>query len=230
MSLPPAIILAGGLGTRLKEAVPDLPKPLAPVAGKPFLHWLLRALERQGIARAVLATGYRAGAIRDLLGERFGDIALSYSEEHEPLGTGGALRRALALTRGPHAFVLNGDTYADVDLRHMLAAHMEAGARITLATVRVPDASRYGTVRVSDDRVREFLAAGKAGEGTINAGVYVLDTDLLQGELPDKFSFERDVLQACLDELEPLAFPGGSRFIDIGTPADFQRAQTFFAT
>jgi D-glycero-alpha-D-manno-heptose 1-phosphate guanylyltransferase len=213
MQLPTAIVLAGGLGMRLKEAVPDLPKPLAPVAGKPFLHWLLRALERQGIARVLLATGYRAGAIRELL----------------PLGTGGALRRALALTRSPYAFVLNGDTYADVDLRHMLAAHVEAGARITLATVRVPDASRYGTVRVSDDRVREFLAAGKAGEGTINAGVYVLNTDLLQGELPEKFSFERDVLQARLNELEPLAFPCGSRFIDIGTPADFQRAQTFFA-
>lgn len=230
MPLPPAIILAGGLGTRLKEAVPDLPKPLAPVAGKPFLHWLLRALERHGITRAVLATGYRAGAIRDLLGERFGAIELSYSEELEPLGTGGALRRALLLARDAHAFVLNGDTYADVDLRDMFAAHVEAGAKITLATVRVSDASRYGTVRVSGDRVREFLAAGKPGEGTINAGVYVLDTDLLHGELPEKFSFERDVLQARVNELQPLAFAGGSRFIDIGTPADFQRAQTFFAT
>lgn len=230
MCLPPAIILAGGLGTRLKEALPDSPKALAPVAGKPFLHWLLRALERQGITRVVLATGYRSDAIRDLLGETFGDIALSYSEEQEPLGTGGALRRALALIRGPHAFVLNGDTYADVDLRHMLAAHVKASAQITLATVRVPDASRYGTVCVSDNRVREFLAAGKAGEGTINAGVYVLNTDLLQGELPDKFSFEHDILQACLNELEPLAFSAGSRFIDIGTPADFRRAQNFFAT
>jgi D-glycero-alpha-D-manno-heptose 1-phosphate guanylyltransferase len=214
----------------LRETVPDLPKPLAPVAGKPFLYWLLQALERQGISRAVLATGYRADLIRASLGERFGTIELEFSEEHEPLGTGGALRRALALARTPYAFVLNGDTYADVDLRDMLAAHIEAGAQITLATVRVPDAARYGTVRVSDDHVREFLAAGKSGEGTINAGVYVLNTDLLQGQLPEKFSFERDVLQARLSEVQPLAFASGSRFIDIGTPADFKRAQTFFAT
>jgi D-glycero-alpha-D-manno-heptose 1-phosphate guanylyltransferase len=85
-------------------------------------------------------------------------------------------------------------------------------------------------VRVSNDRVREFLAAGKRGEGTINAGGYVLNTDLLQHGFPDTFSFERDVLQARLDELQPLAFAGGSRFIDIGTPSDFERAQTFFAT
>jgi D-glycero-alpha-D-manno-heptose 1-phosphate guanylyltransferase len=230
MELPPAVILAGGLGTRLRETVPDLPKPLAPIAGKPFLHWLLQRLEQQGVSRVILATGYRANQIRDVLGERFGAIELCYSEEHEPLGTGGALRQALAATHDRHAFVLNGDTYAEVDLLDMFAAHLTSGASLTLATVRVPDASRYSTVRVSDGRVREFLATGRPGEGMINGGVYVLNTDLLKDESRRAFSFERDILQARVAELAPLAFAAGSRFIDIGTPDDFQRAQTFFST
>jgi D-glycero-alpha-D-manno-heptose 1-phosphate guanylyltransferase len=208
--------------------VPNIPKPLVPVAGKPFLYWLLQNLERQRIERVVLATGYLAHAIRDTLGQRFGTITLAYSEEITPLGTGGALRKALASLDSPHAFVLNGDTYADVDLSAMYAAHLAAGARITVATVQVPDASRYGTVHVSEHRIREFLAAGRDGAGTINAGVYVLDASLLQGEFPEQFSFERDVLQAKLAELEPLAFAAGSRFIDIGTPTDYARAQAFF--
>ena len=208
--------------------MPNVPKPLVPVAGKPFLYWLLQNLERQQIERVVLATGYLAHAIRDTLGERFGAITLAYSEETTPLGTGGALRKALASIDSSHAFVFNGDTYADVELSAMYAAHVAAGARITVATVEVPDASRYGTVRVSEHRIREFLAAGRDGAGTINAGVYVLDASLLQGELPEQFSFERDVLQARLAELEPLAFAAGSRFIDIGTPTDYARAQAFF--
>jgi D-glycero-alpha-D-manno-heptose 1-phosphate guanylyltransferase len=226
--LPPAIVLAGGMGTRLRESVPGLPKPLAPVAGKPFLHWLLLRLEQQGVRRVVLATGYRSEVIRDSLGARFGTIALEYSEESRPLGTGGALRQAMVQVDAKDMFVLNGDTFADVDLSGMRDAHVAAATRVTLATVSVPDAGRYGTVRVVDGRIREFVAAGHPGPGLISAGVYLVSKSLWDGVSLAEFSFERDVLQARVTELAPLAYAAGSRFIDIGTPKDFARAQSFF--
>lgn len=226
--LPSAIILAGGLGTRLRGTVPGLPKPLAPIAGRPFLCWLLERLGSQGVHHVVLATGYRSDQIQALLGQRYGDIRLEYSEESSPLGTGGAIRQALSAVRTHEALVLNGDTFADVDLAGMHAAHRAARARITIATVHVPDASRYGTVRVEDGLIREFLAAGRAGDGTISAGVYCLAADILDDLPCEPFSFERDLLQARLSEIKPLAYAAGSRFIDIGTPDDFHRAQSFF--
>jgi D-glycero-alpha-D-manno-heptose 1-phosphate guanylyltransferase len=224
-----AVVLAGGLGTRLRSAVPDRPKPLALVAGRPFLHVLLESLERQGVRHVVLAIGYLGEMVRAAVGDRFGGIDVSYSVEEQPLGTGGGLKLALAHVRGPHAFVLNGDTYVDVDLPAMLSAHVASRASITVATVEVPDASRYGTVEVVGGRITAFVAAGRPGPGTINAGVYAMATDALAGE-PEAaaFSFERDFLQARLDRLAPHSFPAGPAFIDIGTPTDYARAQTFF--
>jgi D-glycero-alpha-D-manno-heptose 1-phosphate guanylyltransferase len=226
--LPPAIILAGGLGTRLRVAVPDLPKALAPVAGRPFIYWQLRWLEKQGVRRVILAVGYGAEAVRASVGDQFGDVSIQYSHETAPLGTGGALRQALALTTGREVLVLNGDTFVETSLAAMCAAHRASQARITVLIVAVPDVSRYGTVTAVDGRIREFHAAGQAGPGTINAGLYVLDPGLLQGNFPDQFSFERDILQSHLEELRPLAFCCGLNFIDIGTPDDFARAQALF--
>ena len=224
-----AVVLAGGLGTRLRDTVPDLPKPLAPVAGRPFLHVLLESLERQGVRRVVLAIGYRGDMVRDAIGPRFGGVDVAYSVEAQPLGTGGGLRLALAQLDAPDTFVMNGDSYVDVDLGAMLAAHRVGGAAITVATVQVPDAARYGTVEVAAGRITAFVAAGRPGPGTINAGVYAMGVDLLAGE-PEgvAFSFERDILQARLPQLAPRAFPAGPAFIDIGTPADYARAQDFF--
>jgi D-glycero-alpha-D-manno-heptose 1-phosphate guanylyltransferase len=222
-----AVVLAGGLGTRLRSVVSDVPKPLAPVAGRPFLHWLLDALDRQGVRQIVLAVGFMAEQVRAAVGERHGRIAVSYSVETEPLGTGGALREALRLLDG-EALVLNGDTYVQVDFARLMAAHRRANALVTVATVDVDDASRYGTVQVVDGRIAGFVAAGRSGPGTINAGVYALSATALHATPAGPFSFERDLLQARLAELAPLAFAAGPAFIDIGTPADYRRAQKFF--
>ncbi|MCS6855993.1 MAG: sugar phosphate nucleotidyltransferase, partial [Elioraea sp.] len=145
------VVLAGGLGTRLRAVVSEVPKPLAPVAGRPFLHWLLEGFARRGIARAVLAIGYRGGMIRDAVGARFAGMDIAYAEEETPLGTGGALWAALPLCRGERAFAANGDSWLGLDLSAFSAA--SAAADLVLAVRQVPDRSRYGSVLVEGDRV-----------------------------------------------------------------------------
>lgn len=146
-----AIILVGGLGTRLRAVVSDMPKPLAPVANRPFLHWLLDGLERQGISHVVLATGYMGDVIREALGERFEGMELDYAHEKTSLGTGGALWGALKQCREQRVFVLNGDTWLGQSL-HLLAAEAP-DADLVLSVRSVTDRSRYGSVRVEGNRV-----------------------------------------------------------------------------
>lgn len=226
-----AVVLAGGLGVRLREAVPDLPKPMAPVAGRPFLAWLLERLERQGVRHAVLAVGYRAEAIERHFGRAFGALRLSYAHEREPLGTGGALRQALRLIGAFPALALNGDSLVDLDLVAMRATHEAAGVPLTMALAQVEDAGRYGRVVVRDGRVVAFEAKGRAGPGAINAGVYMVEAGLLDDPaLGERFSFEKDFLEPRVAALPIAAHLAGGGFIDIGVPADYRRAQTLFAS
>jgi D-glycero-alpha-D-manno-heptose 1-phosphate guanylyltransferase len=223
-----AIILAGGLGTRLREAVPELPKAMAPVAGQPFLAYLLRFIEAGGVARVVLALGYKSEAIRKFFGGNFGKLKIAYSIEEEPLGTGGALLHALPCIEGPFAFVVNGDTFLRVDYRAMasvLCSH--AGAELAVALRHVQDASRYGRAVVVGDRIRGFNARGTPGPGLINGGCYLVRRDLFQRyPMPAKFSWEQDFLEARASTLQPIAFRCDAPFIDIGLPDAFEQAQT----
>jgi D-glycero-alpha-D-manno-heptose 1-phosphate guanylyltransferase len=221
-----AVILAGGLGTRLRSVVSAVPKPLAPIGGRPFLAILLERLERQGIDEAVLAVGYKGGAIEAALGSRHGGVGLHYVHEDEPLGTGGALARALVRIERFPVLALNGDTLLELDLAAMLAAHRGAGARLTMAVRRTEDAGRYGRVIIDQGRVVGF-APGEAGRpGMINAGVYLFAENLFAGAgLPARFSFERDFLEPQASVLRPLAFEAAGYFIDIGVPEDYARAE-----
>jgi D-glycero-alpha-D-manno-heptose 1-phosphate guanylyltransferase len=221
-----AIVLAGGLGTRLRSVVPDLPKPMAPIGGRPFLAWLLDDLERAGIQHAILAVGYRYEAIQDYFGTHYGSLALSYSIEQEPLGTGGAIRQAMACADGDNTLVLNGDTYLELDYTSMLSAHRLAGARITMAACHVGEVGRFGAMDLHEGRVVGFAEKGRVGAGYINGGVYILSQKIFDGAgLPDRFSFESDFLLPHLDQLRPLAFPVEGSFIDIGVPEDYARAE-----
>jgi D-glycero-alpha-D-manno-heptose 1-phosphate guanylyltransferase len=225
-----AIVLAGGLGTRLRSVVPDLPKPMAPVAGRPFLAWVLDRLIDAGFESAVLAVGYRHEAILEHFGEVYRGMALRYSIEDTPLGTGGAIRLAADQVTALPVFVLNGDTYLELDYRAMLDVHQQSRASLSVAICRVPDVSRYGAVELEGDRIHDFLEKGRAGPGFINAGVYLLSSVILQ-QIPsgEPFSFEQQLLVPQVKELRPLAFLAEGRFIDIGIPADFGRAQKLFA-
>lgn len=225
-----AIILAGGFGTRLAAVVSDVPKPMAPVAGRPFLERLLDRLIAQGIRRVVLAVGHKKDIIRAHFGSAYKGVPVQYSEENEPLGTGGAIRQAFTESGVESALVFNGDTYCTLDLGALSAAHRHGGAAATLALVPVEDAGRYGEVQLN--ATKHIVAFREKNPehcaGLINAGIYALNRsvfDLVPGQT--KFSFEQAVLQA---HAATQGFVGhiaeGATFIDIGVPEDYYRAQT----
>ena len=219
-----AIVLAGGFGTRLRAVVSDVPKPLAPVAGRPFLHWLLDGLARQGIARVILATGYMGDLMRDILGDAHAGMALVHAREETPLGTGGALFAALAHATQERVFVLNGDTWLGIPLAPLAAAAPEAD--LALAVRPVPDRARYGSVLVEGNRILGLEEKGPSGPGLVNAGVYVARCDLpSRRPMPAAFSLEAEVL-ARPGDLDLRAHRTDATFLDIGTPEDFARAQT----
>jgi D-glycero-alpha-D-manno-heptose 1-phosphate guanylyltransferase len=224
-----AIVLAGGLGTRLRGIVADLPKAMAPVNGRPFLAYLLDGLIVAGFDTAVLAVGYMSEKIRGHFGDRYRTLPLRYSVETEPLGTGGAIKLAMTHVDTPTVFVANGDTYLELDYGAMLADHQRQRSSLTIAVQTVPEAGRYGALDIDMGRIRAFLEKGRAGPGTINAGVYLLSRELLDRyPLPPAFSFEADLLMPHVKEIAPLAFMTQRTFIDIGIPEDYTRAQTLF--
>jgi D-glycero-alpha-D-manno-heptose 1-phosphate guanylyltransferase len=225
-----AIVLAGGLGTRLRGVVNDIPKPMAPVQGRPFLAFVLDQLVDSGFHTAILAAGYRHQAIRSYFGEQYRGLGLVWSVESEPLGTGGAIRLACDQAHSGDVFVLNGDTYLELDYRAMLNAHVGAGAQLSLAVCQVPDVARYGTLEVSEGIVRGFREKGQSGPGWISGGTYVLGPGL-RDRLPKRgaFSFEQALLAPEVQSIRPLAFPTTGLFIDIGIPADYAKAQEIFS-
>lgn len=230
MAADEAIVLAGGFGTRLRAVVGDVPKPLAPVAGRPFLAWLLDRLAATGIRRCILATGYRSGSIELAIGSDWRGMEVAYSVETEPLGTGGAIRLAAGRLQGDAAHVLNGDTWLEYDPAALEAAALEADAPMAIALAHVEDVARYGAVDIDRGRVAGFREKGEAGAGWINAGCYFLRAEALAA-LPaeDAFSFEQAVLQPRVRAGAVAALTATAGFIDIGVPGDYARAQALFA-
>jgi D-glycero-alpha-D-manno-heptose 1-phosphate guanylyltransferase len=208
----PAIVLAGGLGTRLRSVISDMPKPMAPVCDKPFLHFIFQYMQKQAITDVILSVGYKAEMIKDFFGESYAGINIRYAVEEEPLGTGGGIRQAMAMIESD-AFVLNGDTFFDVDLKELYDFSQKRKSDITLALRRMHHFDRYGTVEVGNqDRVLQFHEKQYRTEGLINGGVYVLNKDLFkkveeieEAPLPQKFSFEKDILEK---HLLPLHYHG----------------------
>lgn len=221
-----AIILAGGEGTRLREVVSDVPKPMAPVAGKPFLEYLILQLKQGGIREIILSTGYKRETVKAYFGtgERWG-VRISYSEEEFPLGTGGALRKASVLPDAPDAgpvLVLNGDSFLEIDLRALAAFHAGKNARATMGLVFLEDTSRYGRVETdSAGQVIAFAEKSAGSPGRINGGVYVFGRDILASIPEGKVSLETEVLPLLVGRglygMETKGF-----FRDIGIPHDYR--------
>ncbi len=225
-----AIILAGGLGTRLRDIVPDRPKGLAPVAGRPFVTYLLDQLARTGIRRVVLSTGHLAEHFAAAIGEEYHGLQIAYAQEPEPLGTGGAIKFAGSLVDSPHTLVMNGDSYFDADLAAYLAWHRAGGQDASLLLVEVPDASRFGAVELAADGVHVAAFREKqplAQPGKINAGVYLLRSAMLDNIPAGKCSIERDVLPQWLVSYDVRGWVTAGEFIDIGVPADYRRSHDF---
>lgn len=224
------VVLAGGLGTRLRTVLPDTPKPLAPVEGRPFLSYLLEQLTRAGVSPFILCTGHLADQMRVI--EQAVSTPVMYSEEDRPLGTGGALRLAWRNYPGTAPWlVMNGDSYLDVDLPVMMDSHRKSGLAATIAAVRVEDGRRYGTLEWSaDHRITAFREkAAAAGKRWINGGVYIFEQDFLNA-MPDRtpLSLETDIFPAWVTQ-GIHAFESNARFIDIGTPESYELAQHFFS-
>jgi D-glycero-alpha-D-manno-heptose 1-phosphate guanylyltransferase len=211
-----AIILAGGLGTRLRGTLGDLPKPMAPVAGRPFLAWQLEALERRGVTRVILSVGHRREAIEAHFGERYRGLAIAYAREDSPLGTGGAIAAAMKGVNGPAAFVLNGDTFIRAPLREM---ESRPGCALCVLVARVADASRFGTVVLSGDRIGGFREKAGGGPGLVNSGVYwITKAAMAAAPAEEAFSFEKDFLEPQVGRLAVCAVVTDEAFIDIGVP------------
>jgi D-glycero-alpha-D-manno-heptose 1-phosphate guanylyltransferase len=221
-----AIVLAGGLGTRLRAVVPDRPKPMALVAGRPFLDHVFDHLVAHGVRHVVLSIGYMGECIEQHYGQAYRGMDISYAREHEPLGTGGAIRLALRHCRTDWAVVVNGDTLLDADPAALVSATRASSGRLGMVVREVPDTARYGRCEVREGTVVAFGEKGVAGPGYINGGMYALPRTVFDGlDLPERFSFEVDVLAAHLHDIRPCAVISDAYFIDMGVPEDYARAQ-----
>jgi D-glycero-alpha-D-manno-heptose 1-phosphate guanylyltransferase len=221
------IILAGGLGTRLKLAVPDLPKCMAPVAGRPFLFYVINYLRSQGIEKFIFSLGYKHEVIEKYLKEQFATLNYQCSIEEEPLGTGGAIQLALAKATEENVVVVNGDTLFRVNLHEASLFHLHNMAECTLLLKPMKDFDRYGVVELTDDfLIKSFKEKKFYTSGNINGGVYLLDTSkFTDEEFPAKFSFEKDYLERMYNERRIYGQVQDEYFIDIGIPKDYNRVQ-----
>lgn len=228
-----AIILAGGFGTRLRDAVPLLPKPMAPVGGVPFLERLMKFWAKEGVDHFIISVGYLQHKIVDYFGSSFIGKKVTYSIEKEPLGTGGALLLASQkLNQDCPFLVLNGDTYFDLSLIELWRFHKELKADITVALTKAGEDNRYG--RVERNLLGEIVSFGQKGvlgSPYVNGGVYLFDLGLWDDSGPiTKLSLENDLFPSLLSEgITMMGVPFSGRFIDIGVPEDYLLAQSFWS-
>jgi len=219
-----SVILAGGKGVRLRKVINDIPKPMAPVAGKPFLEYLILQLKKYNIRDVVISIGYKGDAIKSYFGngEKW-DMNISYSPEDEPLGTGGALKKAINMVDDEQFIVMNGDSYLDIDLTEFLDFHMERHAGTTLSLVHRNDTSRYGRVEINKEaKVHRFIGKGVSGYGLINGGIYVFHQDIVDIIPAGNISLEDKILPIIIEKgLFGMTVNGF--FIDIGIPEDYLR-------
>jgi D-glycero-alpha-D-manno-heptose 1-phosphate guanylyltransferase len=225
-----AIILAGGLGTRLRSAVPDLPKCMAPVAGKPFLEHVIDYFQLQGINEFIFAVGYKSEIIIDFVRSRYPQLIADFSIEKELLGTGGAIRLAAGMARYKDVLVSNGDTIFKIDVKQLSDFHQSALADCTIVLKPMTNFERYGVVEISTgNKINSFKEKQFYETGLISGGIYALNVEsFLKEELPQKFSFENDYLEALYKQRNMFGIVQDRYFIDIGIPADYEQAQTDF--
>ena len=225
-----AIILAGGLGTRLRSRVSDRPKPMAEVAGRPFLEHLLFYYANQGAKHFVISVGYKGNIIKDHFGDSFKNIAITYVFEDEPLGTGGAILKSFESLKSSEPFLLlNGDTYFEVDLKNMVFFHNKNQSELTVALFTATEPDRFGLVEIDSASTLTSFNNVKAAQNELaNGGVYILNPDLLRMKELSVFpiSFEETLMKMFLSQKKSMfGYKQETRFIDIGLPKDYEDAQ-----
>lgn len=224
-----AVILAGGLGTRLQSVVNDKPKCMATVAEMPFLKYLFDYLEREKFTHVILALGYKSEYVLNWLSLQKLPFSVSYVIEEEPLGTGGAIQLALGKSECEDVFVLNGDTYFDVDTNKLYSFYRNQNANIALALKPMTDFDRYGSVDIDiDGHIICFNEKEYRKAGLINGGVYLLNKNIFDTSLPLKYSFEKEILEGKIGQIKIDGNVQDSYFIDIGIPEDYEKANIDF--
>lgn len=225
-----ALILAGGLGTRLRSSVPDLPKCMAPVAGRPFLFYVIDYYRKQGIKKFIFCLGYKHETIEEYLRRSFTDLDYTVTLEHEPLGTGGAIYQGALKATAADIVVLNGDTFFEVELNQLSRFHKNKKADCSLCLKEMQNTDRYGVVETDKEgRIISFKEKNFYERSVINGGVYALNIpSFIKETFPEKFSFEKDYLGKYVKEKRMYGLKGDGYFIDIGIPEDYNKAQEEF--
>lgn len=218
-----AIVLAGGFGTRLKDCLEDIPKPLAPIGGTPFICRILDYLYANGVHRVIISTGYLAEKIENAIGNRYKGMTVGYSREDSPLGTGGGIKKALGKCTENNIVVVNGDSFFDVDLFKMKKFHENSGCPLSLAAKHIKNAYRSGLLDFKNGKLCGFLENGIAPSGYINGGVYFIKRTLLDCVTEEKFSFENKILAG--KEYDIAVYESNGYFIDIGIPESYKLAE-----
>ncbi len=224
------IVLAGGLGTRLRSVVSDLPKCMAPVNGKPFIAYVINYFQQQGVNNFIFSLGYKYEKIIEYLSEFITNdsrFTFKYSIEEEPLGTGGAIKKTCALVNNENVFITNGDTLFNADTLLLKNFHYIKKADCTLALKPMQNFSRYGVIELNEDEsLKKFGEKRYYENGLINGGLYMLNViKFLSEPLPEKFSFETDYLEKFYNKRSMFGLVQDKYFIDIGIPEDYERAQ-----
>lgn len=227
---PEVIILAGGKGTRLQQVISDVPKPMAPVAGKPFLTYLLDQMVQWGIEKAKLSVGYKHEIIESYFGKRYKSLELDYVVEEVALGTGGGIRLAAERCASNDVLVLNGDTFFDVDINQLLGQHGKTQSGMTIALKQMEKVTRYGMVKRNENRIVGFEEKSQTPQsGWINGGIYCLNREVfLNLTQPGVFSMETEFMEKRVNEVQMMGFESNGYFIDIGIPEDYKIANTYF--
>lgn len=221
-----AIILAGGLGTRLRSVVSDIPKPMALLQEKPFLEYLLNYVASFGIKHTILSVGYKHEVIREYFGGHYRGMEITYAVEKAPLGTGGAIKYALSFARSESLFLLNGDSFFNVDLHDLGEFFTAYQPDMAMTVKKMRNIERYGTVELDVCKVISFRPKEPVRFGYINGGVYAISRRLFDRfPLEETFSFESDFLSTYLPDLRICAMKSNEYFIDIGVPEDYEKAR-----
>ena len=221
------IILAGGLGTRLRSVVSDLPKCMAPVNGKPFLSYVIEYFQQQQISNFIFSVGYKHEAIAEYLSDQLSTVNYQLSIEEEPLGTGGAIKKACSLVNNKNVLVTNGDTLFKANASTLQSFHQQKNADCTLALKAMKNFDRYGVIELNqDDSIKSFNEKKYYESGLINGGLYMLNVEsFLKQSFPEKFSFETAYLEKFYNQHKMFGLIQDEYFIDIGIPEDYARAE-----
>lgn len=224
-----AIILAGGLGTRLRSIINEQPKALAPVAGKPFLHWLIIYLQKQGVTNFVFSLGYLHEQVELFLKEEFPALNYQTVVENEPLGTGGAIKLCLNFCKEEDILLANGDTFFDLDLGSFYQNFLETNSDCSIALTHMQDFDRYGSVAITNDKIiTQFNEKKYCESGLINTGLVLFKKHVFESKTSsagEKFSFEKDFIEPNISNLKISGYIANGYFIDIGIPDDYEKAQ-----